>query len=79
MTMKATRTVDAITRARQGMKVMMRYGSAWHDVEEQVKAITKHGLDPRNFILCTDDSHSATLVEDGHMDRVLRTHNRTGC
>jgi adenine deaminase len=69
---EGTRTVDAITRARQGMKVMMRYGSAWHDVEEQVKAITKHGLDPRNFILCTDDSHSATLVEDGHMDRVLR-------
>ncbi len=69
---EGTRTIDAITRARQGMKVMMRYGSAWHDVEEQVKAITKHGLDPRNFILCTDDSHSATLVEDGHMDRVLR-------
>jgi adenine deaminase len=69
---EGTRTVDAIARARQGMKVMMRYGSAWHDVQEQVKAITIHGLDPRNFILCTDDSHSATLVEDGHMDRVLR-------
>lgn len=69
---EGTRTIDAIARARQGMKVMMRYGSAWHDVEEQVKAITEHGLDSRNFILCTDDSHSATLVEDGHMDRVLR-------
>ncbi len=69
---EGTRTIDAITRARQGMKVMMRYGSAWHDVEEQIKAITEHGLESRNFILCTDDSHSATLVEDGHMDRVLR-------
>jgi adenine deaminase len=69
---EGTRTVDAITRARLGMKVMMRYGSAWLDVEEQVKAITEHKLDPRNFILCTDDSHSATLVTDGHMDRVLR-------
>lgn len=69
---EGTRTIDAIARARQGMKVMMRFGSAWHDVEEQVKAITEHGLEPRNFILCTDDSHSATLVEDGHMDRVLR-------
>ncbi len=69
---EGTRTIDAIARARQGMKVMMRYGSAWHDVEEQVKAITEHDLDSRNFILCTDDSHSATLVEDGHMDRVLR-------
>jgi adenine deaminase len=29
-------------------------------------------LDPRYFILCTDDSHSATLIQEGHMDRVLR-------
>jgi len=69
---EGTRTIDALARARQGMKVMMRYGSAWHDVEEQVKAITEYGLEARNFILCTDDSHSATLVVDGHMDRVLR-------
>jgi adenine deaminase len=69
---EGTRTIDAIARARLGMKVMMRYGSAWLDVKEQVKAITEKGLDPRNFILCTDDSHSATLVTDGHMDRVLR-------
>jgi len=63
---------DAVMRARQGMKVMMRYGSAWHDVAAQVKAITEQGLDPRRFILCTDDAHSATLVNEGHMDRVLR-------
>jgi adenine deaminase len=30
------------------------------------------GLDPRNFILCTDDCHSGTLVHEGHMDRVVR-------
>ena len=34
--------------------------------------MTEDGLDPRNFILCTDDSHSGTLVNDGHMDRVVR-------
>ena len=69
---EGTRTVDAIQRARLGMKVMMRYGSAWHDVVEQVKAVTEHGLDSRNFILCTDDSLAATLINDGHMDRVVR-------
>jgi len=36
------------------------------------------GLDPRNFILCTDDSHSGTLVHDGHMDRVVRHAIRQG-
>ncbi len=69
---EGTRLEDAVARARQGMKVMMRFGSAWHDVAAQVKAITELGLDPRAFLLCTDDSHSETLVCEGHMDRVLR-------
>lgn len=69
---EGTRKIDAIARARQGMKVMMRYGSAWHDVAEQVRAVTEDGLDPRNFLLCTDDSHSQTLVTEGHIDRVVR-------
>jgi adenine deaminase len=37
-----------------------------------VGAITKMGLDPRRFILVTDDSHAQTISHDGHMDRVLR-------
>ncbi|MGN6773215.1 MAG: adenine deaminase [Rhizobiaceae bacterium] len=69
---EGTRAEDAIARVRQGMKAMLRLGSAWYDVAEQIKAVTERGLDPRNFILCTDDSHSGTLVHDGHMDRVVR-------
>jgi adenine deaminase len=69
---EGTRLVDAVARARQGMKVMMRYGSAWHDVASQVKAVTEAGVDARGFILCTDDCQSVTLVGEGHMDRVLR-------
>jgi adenine deaminase len=69
---EGTRLEDAVARVRQGMKAMLRYGSGWHDVETQVKAITEKGLDSRNFILCTDDSHVETLVQDGHMDRVIR-------
>jgi adenine deaminase len=69
---EGTRKEDAIARARQGMRPMLRLGSAWHDVAEQVKAITEDGIDPRSFILCTDDCHSGTLVNDGHMNRVVR-------
>lgn len=69
---EGTRAEDAIARVRQGMKAMLRLGSAWYDVAAQVKAITESGVDPRNFILCTDDSHSGTLVNEGHMDRVVR-------
>jgi adenine deaminase len=63
---------DAIARVRQGMRAMLRLGSAWYDVATQIKAVTEDGLDPRNFVLVTDDSHSGTLVNDGHMNRVLR-------
>jgi adenine deaminase len=69
---EGTRAADAIARVRQGMKAMLRLGSAWYDVAAQVKAITEQGLDSRNFILCTDDSHSGTLVHEGHMNRVVR-------
>jgi adenine deaminase len=69
---EGTREEDAIARVRQGMRAMLRLGSAWYDVKAQVTAITEKGLDPRSFILCTDDCHSGTLVEDGHMNRVVR-------
>jgi adenine deaminase len=69
---ESTRAEDAIVRVRQGMRAMLRLGSAWYDVATQVKAITEQGIDSRNFILCTDDCHSGTLVNEGHMNRVLR-------
>ena len=69
---EGTRAEDAVARVRQGMRAMLRLGSAWYDVAAQVKAITESGLDSRNFILCTDDSHSGTLVNVGHMNRVVR-------
>ena len=69
---EGTRLEDAVARVRQGMKAMLRLGSAWYDVAAQAPAIVELGLDSRHFILCTDDSHSGTLVNEGHMDRVLR-------
>ncbi|MEL7214682.1 MAG: adenine deaminase [Pseudomonadota bacterium] len=76
---EGTREADAIARVRQGMRSMLRLGSAWYDVEAQITAVTEKGLDPRNFILCTDDSHSGTLVQDGHMNRVVRHAIECGC
>ena len=70
---------DAVARVRQGMRAMLRLGSAWYDVESQITAVTKRGLDPRNFILCTDDCHSGTLVHDGHMNRAYRHAVACGC
>ena len=76
---EGTREVDAVSRVRQGMKAMLRLGSAWYDVESQITAVTERGLDPRNFILCTDDCHPGTLFHDGHMNRVVRHAVECGC
>ena len=76
---EGTCEADAIARVRQGMRSMLRLGSAWYDVESQITAITQKGLDPRNFILCTDDCHSGTLVNEGHMNRVVRHAIACGC
>ncbi len=76
---EGTCEADAIARVRQGMRAMLRLGSAWYDVESQITAITEKGLDPRNFILCTDDCHSGTLVHEGHMNRVYRHAVACGC
>ncbi|WP_170451887.1 adenine deaminase [Ruegeria arenilitoris] len=76
---EGTCEADAIARVRQGMRSMMRLGSAWYDVESQITAVTEKGLDPRNFILCTDDCHSGTLVNEGHMNRVVRHAIACGC
>ncbi len=76
---EGTCEADAIARVRQGMRSMMRLGSAWFDVEKQITAVTEKGIDPRNFILCTDDCHSGTLVEEGHMNRALRYAISYGC
>lgn len=76
---EGTEEADALARVRNGMRSMMRLGSAWYDVESQITAVTERGLDPRNFILCTDDCHSGTLVHDGHMNRVVRHAIDCGC
>lgn len=69
---EGTRMEDAQARVRQGMKSMLRFGSGWHDVAEGVRAITETGIDARHFILCTDDSHSDTLVSEGHVNRAVK-------
>ncbi len=69
---EGTRLEDAVQRIRQGMKAILRQGSGWKDVAVQVRALTELGLDGRHFMLCTDDSHSETLVNEGHVDRALR-------
>ncbi|WP_426450149.1 adenine deaminase [Paenibacillus sp. S-38] len=69
---------DAAERLRLGMYAKMRRGSAWHDVEETIKAHTELGLDSRRMMLVTDDRSVESLVDEGHMNFVIRNAIRQG-
>lgn len=69
---ESTREEDALAKMRLGMYAMLREGSAWHDLKEVSKAVTKHKVDSRFTCLVTDDSHPRTLVKNGHLDYVVR-------
>jgi len=69
---EGTTPQDTAWRLRQGMYVKLRRGSAWHDVEATIKAHTELGLDPRHILLVTDDRSPESLVDEGHMDFVVR-------
>ncbi|QQK81064.1 adenine deaminase [Salicibibacter cibi] len=63
---------DIIAQVRLGMYAKLRRGSAWHDVVETIKAFTEHGLNTRRMLLVTDDRSPESLVDEGHMDFVVR-------
>ncbi len=62
----------ALEKMRLGMYVQMREGSAWRDIAETVKSLTENKIDTRFAVLVSDDTHPNTLINDGHMDHIIR-------
>ena len=63
---------EALTKLRNGMRVLIREGSAWQDLEELSKLLTFMKISTRYLTFATDDIEVLDLLADGHMDRVLR-------
>ncbi|MCF3944805.1 adenine deaminase [Oceanobacillus alkalisoli] len=63
---------EGLKKARLGMHVMIREGSAWHDVKEVIKIVTEDKVSTENIMLVTDDVYPQTLVEQGHLNHVVR-------
>ncbi|WP_018931708.1 adenine deaminase [Gracilibacillus lacisalsi] len=63
---------QALEKARLGMHIMIREGSAWQDVKEVIKIITEDRIDSTNVSLVTDDIYPETLVEKGQLNHVVR-------
>ena len=62
----------ALEKVRLGMHLMIREGSAWHDVKEVIKVVTEDNVNTANISLVTDDVYPQTLVEKGHLNHVVR-------
>ncbi len=69
---ESTTAEDVVWRLRHGMYAKLRRGSAWHDVAATIKAHTELGLDPRRILLVTDDRSPESLIDEGHMNFVVR-------
>lgn len=69
---ESTRTEDILAKMRLGMYAMFREGSAWRDLHEVAKAITQNKVDTRFAVLVSDDAHPHTLLNQGHLDHIVR-------
>jgi len=69
---ESTRKIDGLEKARRGMYVMIREGSAWHDLSEVIKIVTENKIDTRRIALVSDDRHPEDLIRQGHIDHVVR-------
>src|SRR5204862_8134636 len=63
---------DALAKLRAGMWVQFREGSTFRDVAALAPVLTEDGVDPRHCVRVTDDVLPDTVINDGHMDRVVR-------
>lgn len=67
---------EAEEKISKGMYVLLREGSASHDLKNLAPAVNDGNF--RRFALCTDDRHADGLAEEGHIDHVLRTAVKSG-
>ncbi|UCF33065.1 MAG: adenine deaminase [Phycisphaerales bacterium] len=63
---------EALDKARAGMHVALRYGSASKDLETILPGLLRANVDLGRFMLCSDDVDALDLSAQGHVDRIIR-------
>lgn len=61
---------DLKERTSRGMYVLMRQGSACHDLRHLLKGVNRYNS--RRCVLCSDDRQPKTILQEGHLDAHLR-------
>ncbi len=68
---------EALEKRRLGMWIMIREGSAARNLEALLPLVEEFG--PGNCILCTDDREPDQLLDEGHVNHVMRRAVSLGC
>jgi adenine deaminase len=63
---------EALMKARLGMRILIREGSASPDLERVVKVLSEHKTNSRHFMFCTDEITPVDLARYGHIDYKIR-------
>jgi adenine deaminase len=69
---ESTKKIQAMQKIRDGMYAMLREASGARDVADTIKAVTDAKLDSRHVCLVTDDREPSDLLQEGHIDYVIR-------
>lgn len=66
-------TMEAgLAKLRLGMHVMVREASAWRDLKEVIRMVTERKVDARRICLVSDDREPSDLLNEGHIDHIVR-------
>ncbi|MDC7244656.1 MAG: adenine deaminase [Sphaerochaetaceae bacterium] len=69
---ESTTKEEALEKVRNGLRVLMREGSASTDLKDCLRIITEDNIDPRHLAMISDDVDALHLVSLGHMDHKIR-------
>lgn len=73
---ECTSAEEAREKLRNGMAILIREGSMAKNLEDLIPLVTSENA--RRFLFASDDRHPDDLVEEGHLDYILRKSVRLG-
>lgn len=68
---ECTSASEALEKLRLGMHIMIREGTVARNLRELLPLVTAKNA--RRCMFATDDRHPADLIEEGHIDHLIRT------
>lgn len=73
---ECTTVEEAREKLRLGMHIMIREGSGTKNLKDLLPLVTKEN--ERRILFCTDDRHPNDILEEGHIDHMVRTAIKNG-